>query len=239
MSGHPLGTARDQPLVRAKNGVPAERASSALVAALERCWARVRTLHPEVPEVVLIVASGAGQNGGVERWGHFAACRWEHQDQERHEVMIGGEGLRRGPEDVLGTVLHEAVHGLAATREITDTSRQGRYHNKHFRQLAQELGLTVSAQPPHGWARTELEEASRKRYAGCLRELERALVLWRREDPERGQGKSSSRLRLWECRCEPPRKIRVAAATAELGPIVCGICDEEFESDQEEAESDV
>jgi hypothetical protein len=28
---------------------------------------------------------------------------------------------------VLGTLLHEAAHGLADTREIKDTSRQGRY----------------------------------------------------------------------------------------------------------------
>jgi hypothetical protein len=29
---------------------------------------------------------------------------------------------------VLGTLLHEAAHGLAQARSIQDTSRQGRYH---------------------------------------------------------------------------------------------------------------
>jgi hypothetical protein len=35
--------------------------------------------------------------------------------------------------------VHEAAHGLANTRGVKDTSRQGRYHNKRFRALAEEL----------------------------------------------------------------------------------------------------
>ena len=33
---------------------------------------------------------------------------------------------------VIGIVLHEAAHGVASTRGIKDTSRQGRYHNRRF-----------------------------------------------------------------------------------------------------------
>jgi hypothetical protein len=219
------------------NGAQRTRAASALLEALERCWMRVRALHPQVPEVVLIVASSAGARGVSEKWGHFAPCRWQHQDEERHEVMIGGEGLKRGAAGVLETVLHEAAHGLAAARQAADTSRQGRYHNRRFKQIAAELGLQVEEMHPHGWARTELGEEARRLYVRQLRELERALVLWRRDEPERERGKGTSRLKLWQCGCEPPRKIRIAAGTAEQGPIMCGICGEEFEGDEEE-ESD-
>jgi hypothetical protein len=184
-----------------------------------------------VPEVVVIVASGAGANGGIEKWGHFAPHRWEHRDQERHEVMIGGEGLTRGAAGVLETVLHEAAHGLAAARGVGDTSRQGRYHNKRYKAIAAELGLKVEAMAPYGWAQTELSQEATRRYGRQLRELERALVLWRREEPPRGgRGKSTGDgHQLWLCSCEPPRRIRLSASTAEQGPIVCGICDEEFE----------
>ena len=58
--------------------------------------------------------------------------------------MISGEGLARTPREVLGTLLHEAAHALAAARGITDTSRQGRYHNKKYAALAAELGLDVA-----------------------------------------------------------------------------------------------
>jgi len=54
-----------------------------------------------------------------------------------------GKACAGVPRDVLGTLLHEAAHGMAATRQIKDTSRQGRYHNRRFAELAAELGITV------------------------------------------------------------------------------------------------
>src|SRR5215218_3534902 len=103
-------------------------AASVLVAALEHAWQRIRSRHPEVPEAVLVVASGA--EGKRLNLGHFAPHRWHVNGADRHEVLVGGEGLQRGPVDVLGTLLHEAAHGLAQARGIQDTSRQGRYHNR-------------------------------------------------------------------------------------------------------------
>ncbi|WP_433629138.1 hypothetical protein [Nocardia sp. CA-120079] len=56
-------------------------------------------------------------------------------EYEIHELFIGGEALDRGPVDVLGTLLYEAVHGIAVTRDLKDTSRQGRWHSTQFREL--------------------------------------------------------------------------------------------------------
>lgn len=55
---------------------------------------------------------------------------------------------------VLGTLLHEAAHGVASTRGIKDTSRQGRYHNRRFAQLATELGIVVAPDGARGWSAT-------------------------------------------------------------------------------------
>ena len=85
-------------------------AASLLVAALEHAWQTIRTRHPEVPEAVLVVASGA--EGKRLNLGHFAPHRWQVAGADRHEVLVGGEGLQRGPLEVLGTLLHEAAHGL-------------------------------------------------------------------------------------------------------------------------------
>jgi len=57
------------------------------------------------------------------------------------ELFVGGEGLRRGAREVLATLLHEAAHGVATTRGVKDTSRQGRYHNRRFA----ELGAAITA----------------------------------------------------------------------------------------------
>lgn len=53
-------------------------------------------------------------------------ARWQHGDQLLSGLFVGGE-LQRGNAEILATLLHEAAHGVAATRGIRDTSRQGRY----------------------------------------------------------------------------------------------------------------
>jgi hypothetical protein len=63
---------------------------------------------------------------------------------------------------VLGTLLHEAAHGLAHARKISDTSRQGRYHNRRYATLAGELGLDVAHLQPIGWSATSVPEADRR-----------------------------------------------------------------------------
>ena len=78
------------------------------------------------------------------------------------EVFVGGEGLALGAVDVLGTLLHEATHALAHVRGVQDTSRQGRYHNRRFRDLAEEIGLDVREVPVIGWSDTHVPEATRR-----------------------------------------------------------------------------
>jgi hypothetical protein len=80
--------------------------ASLLLAALEQVWTTIRRRHPDVPEAVLVVASGS--EGKRLNWGHFAPHRWQVNGADRHEVLVGGEGLQRGSTEVLGTLLHEA-----------------------------------------------------------------------------------------------------------------------------------
>ena len=100
--------------------------------------------------------------------------------------MISGEGLRRTARDVLGTLLHEAAHALAAARGIKDTSRQGRYHNTKYKMLAEELGITVTFDPTIGWSTHTVPTPPPRHYAGQLAALQAAMTLWRtdrRTDP--------------------------------------------------------
>jgi 16S rRNA U516 pseudouridylate synthase RsuA-like enzyme len=71
--------------------------------------------------------------------------------------MVSGEGLTRGAPQVFATLLREAAHALSREREIRDTSREGRYHNRRFRRMAEELGLRVERHERRGWAITELD----------------------------------------------------------------------------------
>jgi hypothetical protein len=121
-----------------------------LLAALEGAWATIRGHHAEIPEVVVLIATGSDR-GALRKLGHFAARRWRLADGgERSEILIAGEGLDRGPGSVFATLLHEAAHALAFARGIRDTSQGGRYHNRRVMAVATELGLQVGTLRPYG-----------------------------------------------------------------------------------------
>ncbi len=147
--------------------------ASEAVAVLEGVWRAIRARVPEVPEAVLVLASGT-EDVRTPRFGHWAASRWrvDDVDTRRAEVLVAGEALAQGPRQVLSTLLHEAAHGLAHARRVQDTSRQGRYHNQRFRELAEELGLKVRRRDPHGHCDTRLEGLAATSWAAELAVLE-------------------------------------------------------------------
>jgi hypothetical protein len=206
---------------------PPSVAASAVVAAMEHTWTAIRTRHPDVPEVIIILGAGSEARRGLFKLGHFAAARWQVADQRRAEVLVSGEGLHRGPVDVLGTLLHEAAHGLADARGVKDTSRQGRYHNHRYARLASEVGLQVACDPATGWSQTTIPDQLAAVYAAELADLAAALGLWRYAEQQHPTSTSSRNLLACQCSCG--RKLRVAKATLEQAPIVCGACDEPFE----------
>jgi hypothetical protein len=213
-----------------------QAAASRLVAALEHAWTAIRSYHPDVPQVVIVVASGSDPRGKRLNLGHFAAGRWQLTDQatDRAEVLVSGEGLQRGLVDVLGTLLHEAAHGLAYARKISDTSRQGRYHNRRYATLAGELGLDVAHLQPIGWSATSVPDQTAASYTEVLAELAEALVLWRRAEQASTTGSGRSRNPL-ACTCGCGRRIRVARSVLELAPILCGACAQPFQPEDDRA----
>ncbi len=128
--------------------------ASDLTAALEGLWRAIQTAHPDVPRAVITVASGGSADGRTMKWGHYAHSAWvigAGKEGRVSEVMLAGERLAHGPLGVLETMLHEAVHGIATTRKIKDTSRDGRYHNERFCELADEVGLSCVQDKTYGW----------------------------------------------------------------------------------------
>jgi hypothetical protein len=235
--------------------------SAPMVAALESAWSTIRERHPELPAVVMVLGAGSIGAAGRLRFGHFAAMRWRHQagpladEQDPYpatsgfptsiegpevearlpEVFIGGEGLARGPVGVLGTLLHEAAHALAHARGIKDTSRQGRYHNRKFKALAEELGITVEKDPRIGWSPTTVPDHTRSVYADTLAQLGAALRLFRALEPTTdGPAKKTPPA----CVCGCGRRIRVAPSVLATGPITCRVCETDFEPDTDASSDD-
>jgi hypothetical protein len=156
--------------------VPEFVASEAL-GILEEVWEALRVNTPDLPAAVLVLASGT-EDVTTPRFGHWAASRWRVDDigTRRPEVLIAGEALDHGAEQVFATLLHEAAHGLAHARGIKDTSRQGRYHNLHFKLHAEELGLEVRKGGVHGFCHTLLSENTKQLWADQLEALDALCV---------------------------------------------------------------
>ncbi|MFF0145798.1 hypothetical protein ATK36_1073 [Amycolatopsis sulphurea] len=226
--------------------------------AMEQLWAAIRHRHADVPDAILVLASGT-MGTTTEIHGHFARARWHVGDgvDPRAEFFLGAEGLRRSPAEILSTTLHEAAHGIAATRDIVDVS-DGRYHNKRFAALAAEVGLRADQADRIGWSATTALPETVATYRAELSTLEAALTVWRHteqevavraiapppdiEDPDtpalppvvvapvdgRGAHRGGPNYVAAICRCEPPRRIRAARSSLELGPITCTLCGDPF-----------
>jgi DnaJ domain/SprT-like family len=203
------------------------QAASPILKILEDIWLEIRRWHPDIPPAVIIIASGT--EGKQARLGHHAPGRWNVAGQHYAEVMISGEGLRRTPDEVLGTLLHEAAHALAHERGIKDTSRQGRYHNKHFKTHAEQLGLTVTHDDRFGWSASTITDVTQIAYARQLRDLAQAMTLWRHGETTTSRTTRRSH-NLIAAICPCGRSIRVAASTLAEAPITCQACDQDFQA---------
>ncbi|NUW47016.1 hypothetical protein [Nonomuraea rhodomycinica] len=153
---------------------------SKIIAALEKAWTDIQSRHPEVPDVVMITGT-SGQRGG-DRWGHHWPERWVLADGSgrRPELFIAGELFAKGGRRTLLTLLHEAAHALAHARRIKDTSREGRYHNRRFVEVARELGLTPPDKPDTGigFSAVTLEDATAATYAATIEAMDAAALAY-------------------------------------------------------------
>ena len=203
-----------------------ESVTPRLVIALDAAWAAIRARHADVPEVVITLGAGSGGRSRGLTYGHFHDGTWQRGDARLPELFVGGEGLERGPVPLLGTLLHESAHGIAAARGIQDTSRQGRYHNERFRALAAEVGIDVEKDASIGWSVTSVPDATAALYGPHVQALGEALVAWRHPNG-RASGRGSSNNGV-SARCGCGRRIRVAGSVLDEAPITCGACGTEF-----------
>ena len=202
-----------------------ETPASRLVVAIEAVWAEIRRRHPDVPPVIVTVGAGSiGARPGTLRLGHYASARWRPATRAGEtpavaELFIAGEGLAHGPVEVLGTLLHEAAHGVATTRAVKDTSRAGAYHNKRYRALAAELGLQIDRHPTIGWSTTTVPAATAAAYTAQVEQLRAAIAHVRESEHHArraGPGGAARRQRPRHRRARARRRGRRRALGADI-----------------------
>lgn len=198
-------------------------------------------------------------SGGTTRpvYGHFAQSAWRFGNGWVHELFLNGD--RRGgghttataAESMLITLLHEAAHAFAQAHGIKDTSRDGRYHNRRFAEIALQLGLEVEKAPVIGHRTPQLSDKGRYEYADLLADLAEGITLAREprpvdldsDDDEADEldrqpmadkpTVTSLKYVFASCRCRVGRNrlavIRVARGSWRPGRILCRACGSAFE----------
>lgn len=107
----------------------------------------------ELPKVVITIQSTP------RAYGHFTTYdAWHCNDTGFKEINIGAGTLDRPIENVTATLLHEMVHEYCFVQGIKDTSRNGTYHNKRFRDEAVKRGLCIGYDKRIGWSATSPTE---------------------------------------------------------------------------------
>jgi hypothetical protein len=87
--------------------------------------------------------------------------KWVNKDNEeisQYEININFDLTNRAPERIGATLLHEMVHLFHLMNNIKDCSRGNRYHNKHFKEKAESVGLIITHDPSIGYSITQPSE---------------------------------------------------------------------------------
>ncbi|MDI5967549.1 hypothetical protein POF50_003850 [Streptomyces sp. SL13] len=180
-----------------------------LAAELAVAWADIQRHHPELPDLAA------------------------------PESLIGESSSACGTELSFERLLHEAVHGIAASRGVRDTSRAGRYHNRRFLAIADELGLDHSEEPhpSSGFSLVVLRPDTKRRYRATLERLQRAVKAHgvaiaadsssSFRGPAARHGSSGGGVRV-KAVCDCGRNVRVVPSVLEQAPIMCGACGKPF-----------
>jgi hypothetical protein len=200
----------------------------------------------------VLVTSG-GTNRHVDGW--FQARAWRHGNRTVHELFLNASYGDHDPrisaeENVLVTLLHEAAHVWASANNVRDTSRDGRYHNRRFAEIALAIGLQVERDATIGHRTPRLSVRGRYDYADLLGELKDGLTLSRisrpvrstRNDTEEGAPAAgladpdavtpiTSKYVFASCQCQTGRglvTIRMSRGSWRPGIIGCGGCGSAF-----------
>ena len=134
-----------------------------LLVALDGIYASLRKTHPDLPRALVTVEEphpAVSMRVACWRPGPFVTAAGVFEGRiafgypSEHRPAVPKVLFTWPAELIMEVIVHEAAHALATARGIKDTSRGGTWHNKAFRVLAEELGLTVSKTARGGWDTT-------------------------------------------------------------------------------------
>lgn len=107
----------------------------------------IEYFNGELEEITLTVQES------VRSYGHVTvSSTWFTDDKAMKELNISANYLRRDITEVVTTLIHECAHIWNMQHDIKDTSNGYVYHNKRFKETAENLGkIKVDRSEKYGW----------------------------------------------------------------------------------------
>lgn len=168
-----------------------------------------------VPVIAVSPDNTKGAYGWCTTWKAWKPALEADIEEGFYEINLCAEHLARPFKEVCATLLHEMVHLWNLQNGVQDCSRGGMYHNKKFKQVAEDHGLLIDKHDKYGWTITKLNEDADKFIDGLN---EPGFGLHRSKIPK-VKSSSSSSSRKYVC----PGCGLIIRATKEVN-IMCGDC---------------
>lgn len=103
----------------------------------------------DLPETVITVTRTRGS------YGHSSVKKvWTKAGTEAYELNISSETLALPIAETLDTLIHEMIHLHCRKHDLHEVGSNGYYHNKLFKQLAEEKHLVTVDTGKYGWNTT-------------------------------------------------------------------------------------
>lgn len=114
-----------------------------------------RYFDNELTEPIITIAPSKSS------YGHCSVSEiWSKATGETvREINIASGTLDRPIEETVATLLHEMVHLYNLEHNIQDCSRGGTYHNKKFKEAAEQRDLKIDHHTTYGWTITSPTES--------------------------------------------------------------------------------
>jgi len=163
--------------------------------------------------IITIQSKGRGQTLG---W-HWTE-KWSNGDDIKlSEINICAEVLNRNP---IETLIHEMAHYHNCVDKIPDCSAS-QYHNKAFRERAENYGLNVQKAGRFGWAMTCMSDKLKL----AVEEMNVNYNVFKMVRKESSKIAAPTKMKKFNCGCT------VVRCATELSA-VCELCQKRFEEEK-------
>lgn len=175
----------------------------------------------------------------VASYGHISVSKvWKTENgNDSYELNVSADYLSRPIENVVATLIHECCHLYAMMNGIRDTSNQSIYHNKKFKEIAENKGhLIIERHEKYGWTITSPSEET---LDFCIRNDLQDILISRNSftgfaitgTPKAGNATPTAtpatpkkpKSIKWVCPC-----CGAIVRSGKILNIVCGDCNEKF-----------